>query len=79
MEPGAQAQLRRLARLNTSDVEWDKLCTEPSGPYHGCVSAQVGRRVLKFDAHGAPSLERLLDALVENVEWERRRWRRRHR
>lgn len=73
-EPGVQAQIRRLARLGASDVDYGPC---GNGGVHAKVDAQVGRATKNFDAHGAPNLERALDALVEVIEEERRKLRRR--
>jgi hypothetical protein len=75
--PGVPAALRRLARLGTSDPEFDQSCE--GGRWHGRVDAQVGRSMKTFDAHQAPTLGQLLDALADTIEDERRRFRRRHR
>lgn len=76
-EPGVPAAARRLARLGTSDVEYDQGCA--GGRWHGKVDAPVGRTVKTFDAHGAVSLAALLDGLADAVEAERRGKRRRRR
>jgi len=70
-EPGVPAAARRLARLRTSDPEFDQGC-QPAGRWHGKVDAQVGRATKTFDAHGAESLAALLHGLADAVEAERR-------
>lgn len=74
-QPGVRAASRRLARLRTSDVEYDRGCA--GGRWHGKVDAQVGRTVKTFDAHGAETLTALLEGLADAVEAERRGKRRR--
>lgn len=69
-EPGVPAAARRLARLRTSDIEYDRSCA--GGRWHGKVDAQVGRATKTFDAHGAPTLAALMEALADAVEAERR-------
>lgn len=75
--PGVAAQQRRLARLGASDVVHGP-CSGV-GLVHAKCHAQIGRVVKEFDVHGAPGLERALDALVETIEAERRSIRRKSR
>ena len=70
-EAGVPSALRRLARLGViDDVEYDPFCED--GGYHGKVKAQVGSRLLSFEAHHSPSLGHLLDRLADAIEHERR-------
>lgn len=69
-EPGVPAAVRRLARLRTSDPEFDQGCA--GSRWHGKVDAQVGRSTKTFDAHGAATLAELLHGLADAVEAERR-------
>lgn len=71
LEPGVPTALRRLVRLATSDVSFDRGCGD--GLWHGAVDATVGGRTKTFNAHRAPTLAMLLDALADAVEAERRR------
>jgi hypothetical protein len=70
LEPGVPAAMRRLARLATSDVQYDRGCA--GGRWHGAVDATVGSSVKTFDAHQAQTLAALLEALADAVEAERR-------
>lgn len=70
--PGMPAAMRRIARLDSSDVD---LGTCEHGYIARCW-AQVGRARKKFEAHGAPSPVAAVEALADVLEAERRAARR---